>query len=82
MDPVYVVMVNDRHTEPEPFLFSTVVAAIQFARDTAHEWAADPEDIEESDINGWHYHVTYSCEGDSIWVIEKSIDDGAILGAA
>jgi hypothetical protein len=71
---VYVAMICDRHTDPEPHVFSTADAAINYARSQAHANAHDPADVEESDIAGWLYYATYSGEGDSVWVVGKEID--------
>lgn len=72
---LYVVMINDRHTDPEPYVFSTPEAAIDYARSEAHEYARTPEGVEEEPIEGWLYYARYSGEGDSVWVIAKTLDD-------
>lgn len=74
---LYVAMICDRHTDPEPYVFTTKEAAIAYARAEAlglvHE--DHPEDFDESEMpEGWLYHATYSGEGDSVWVIEKKLD--------
>lgn len=74
---VYVAMICDRHADPEPYVFSTPEAAIEYARSEAHEYAHSAEDVEESAIDGWLYHATYSGEGDSVWVVEKELDGSA-----
>jgi hypothetical protein len=71
---VYVAMIADRHTDTEPYVFSTAEAAIEYARQCAQAYARDPEEIEEEQIEGWLYHATYSAEGDSVWVLAKEID--------
>lgn len=71
---VYVAMICDRHTDPEPYVFTTAEAAIDYARSCAVACAREPEDVEESAIDGWLYHATYSEEGDSVWVIAKTLD--------
>jgi hypothetical protein len=72
---IFVAMICDRHADPEAFLFTAAEAAIQFARDTAHGYARSPEDVEESDIKGWLYYATYSNESDSVWVLEKELEE-------
>lgn len=32
------------------------------------------EDIEEADVAGWLYSATWSPEGDSAWVLQKTTD--------
>lgn len=74
-DRVYVVMVDDRHDDPEPFVFTTAEAAIEYARQTAIDSATRPDDVEEEPApDGWLYHARYSVEGDAVWVIEKELD--------
>lgn len=48
MTTVYVAMVCDRHRDPEPFLFATAEAAIDYARGQAARMAHDPDDVDES----------------------------------
>jgi hypothetical protein len=71
---VYVAMICDRHADPEPFVFSAAEAAIAYAREQARTSARGPGDVLESEIEGWLYHASYSNEGDSVWVIEREID--------
>jgi len=71
---IYVAMICDRHTDPEPFLFSTAQAAIEHAKSCALEYAREPEDVEEEPINGWLYYARYS-EEDSVWVLAKQVDE-------
>jgi len=71
---IYVTMVADRHTDPEPYLFTTAAAAIAYAEAAAAENATDPDDIEEEPVEGWLYYARYSVEGDSVWVLGKEID--------
>lgn len=70
---IFIAMINDRHTDPEPFPFTTAEDAINFARTEAYEYAHTVEDVEETNVDGWLYSATYSPEGDSVWVIEKEL---------
>jgi hypothetical protein len=81
---IYVAMICDRHTDPEPYLFTTVQAAIDFARTKAIEYAQFPLDEydddevgeqEPAEDSGWLYLFTYSTEGDSVWVLEKELEE-------
>jgi hypothetical protein len=72
---VYVAMINDRHADPEPKVFSTAEAAINYARSWAQDHALHPSDFAESDVEDWLYYASYSAsEGDSVWVVERTID--------
>jgi hypothetical protein len=73
---LYVAMVADRHTDPEPYVFSTPEAAIGFAREWARDGARREEDFQEEPIDGWLYYARYSVEDDSVWVVEKGLDVG------
>lgn len=67
---VYVVMVNDRHTDPEPFVFSTEDAAVAFARETARDWLVELLGAAE----GWLYYAKHPTESDEVWVVAKMLD--------
>ena len=74
---VYVARVNDRHADPEPYVFTTPDAAIGFARSAALAYAHEAAYVEEGPPpEGWLYHATYSVEGDSVWVLAKALDAG------
>lgn len=77
-ETVYVAMVNDRHTDPEPEVFATAEAAIAYARQEAQEGNRHPEDYAERDPPpaGWLFSATYSVEGDSVWVLAKEVRHG------
>lgn len=75
MSTVYVAMINDRHTDPAGYVFSTPEKAIDFARGYAQNVVHDGCEIEEDPIEGWLYHATYCIEGDSVWVLERVIDE-------
>ena len=70
---VYVAMICDRHSDPEPYVFETAVDAIAYARSEALEGARTPENVVEEQIDAWLYYARYSPEGDSVWVLEKDV---------
>lgn len=74
MTTIYIAMINDRHTDPEPYPFSTAEAAIAYAKACAAEYARNPDYIEAQPIDGWLYYASYSTEGDSVWVVAKDLD--------
>jgi hypothetical protein len=69
---IYIVMINDRHSDPEPYPFETAEAAIDFARNQARELCRHGEP-EETEIRGWLFHSRFSVEGDSVWVVAKEL---------
>lgn len=71
---IYVVIVQDRHSDIEIKLFANKEQAIDKARQLAHEYCSHKEDYEEDlECRGWVFFVRYSCEGDNIRVIEKTL---------
>jgi hypothetical protein len=72
---VYVAVIEDRHTGPEPYVFSSADLAVAYARRWAADFAHEPDDVEEELVDGRLYHANYSEEGDCVWVVEKRIDD-------
>lgn len=68
---LYVVMVNDRHKDPEPYVFSTEDAAVDFARETARGWLVE----HLGGHDGWLFYAQHPTEDDSIWVLRKVADD-------
>ena len=86
MAKIYVVMVEDRHTNTEAHLFSTPENAIAYAHgvlDDNSESAeyVDPEDARMSDEDlaaaGWLFYGCYSTEGDCVWVLPAEMDESA-----
>jgi hypothetical protein len=67
---LYVVMVSDRHTDPEPHLFATEEAALAYARQAADGWLVELL----GGHDGWLYYAEHPTESDSIWVIERTIE--------
>ena len=72
---VYLTFINDHHTDTDAEVFTTAEAAIEGARRMAREACRHPEDYEESAIQGWLFHATYSANGDSVWVIAKEVQE-------
>jgi hypothetical protein len=71
---LYVVMIRERHSGTEAYIFSTPEAAIDYARSAAQA-AWTPEDVEEESIEGWLYCASFSGEGDATWVLERTLDE-------
>ena len=76
---IYVVMINDRHSDPGVRLFSTAVKAIDYAKQFARRCCYSPEDIREELTSGmqragWLYYADYT-EEDSIWVLPCKVDE-------
>jgi len=71
---LYILMVQDCHTDTEPWAFDTAKAAIAAARQLARGLARRTEDYVEAPIAGWLFHARYSFEGDAVWVVAKELN--------
>lgn len=69
-DELYVVMVSDRHVDPEPYLFRTEEAALAFARKAADGWLVERTTDQTPQ---WLYLAWHPTESDAIWVIKRRI---------
>ncbi len=70
---IYLVLIEDRHTDTQAFPFSTAEAAIAYARVVATERARE-EGPREGKVTGWLYYAVYAGDSDCVWVIEKELD--------
>jgi hypothetical protein len=70
MSTVYVVMVDDRHADTEPWLFSSEDTAMAYARRVARDWL-----VEDAAPEGWLYYAKHPVEEDAVWVLAKTLDD-------
>lgn len=77
MTELFIVVVEDRHADPDPYVFTNRRAAIDFAWSQAHTYALADTDVEVRDVEGYEYFVSYSPESDKVWVKAKTLDEGA-----
>lgn len=77
---MYVLMVDDRHLPPTPFIFSDSQRAIEAARKLLAEYldpevaASDPALGESEHPEPELFHAKWNHEGDSMWVAECVVD--------
>jgi hypothetical protein len=69
---IYLVMIDDHHTDTEAHPFRTPNAAIDYARDYLNGCSGEVEELDPPD--GWIFHAEYGTEGDGVWVIETGLD--------
>lgn len=72
-DPIYVCLINDRHTDPQAKVFTTLDGAIEAAR----AWVsgqAHPERFQEEEVEGWLFCVSHEVEEDGAWVTEQRVE--------
>lgn len=74
MTNIYIVMLDDRHVDPEPFPFTTYDAAKNYVTTIAAD-VRHPESIVEYSPppNGWLYLMSYN--GNYVWIVEKEMGD-------
>ena len=69
------VMINDRHTEPTVYVYSTRELAIAAAREYAEAAVHGSCTVDEQvPPDGWLYHAVYCVEGDDVWVVPATLD--------
>lgn len=77
-DNLYVAIWEDRHADAEPYVFSSADDAIAWARGKAREcdWHGELDEELTGPMRsaGWLYYGQYSCEGDSLRVVECVVD--------
>jgi len=74
---LYLVIVEDRHTDTTVHVFSEADKAISAARRLAKQYNHYPEDYAEHDYGkreGWLFYADYSSEGDSVRVVSAVLD--------
>lgn len=70
---IYIVVLEDRHIDAQLEAFTDRAKAIARARELAGSYL-DPRDLlEENTDPTWEVHLTYSCEGDRVWVKEVAL---------
>ena len=72
---VYVVVVLDRHYDPDVKLFTNLEQALAVAQDSALEINEHYASyLEQEDVEGWLFYANCSEEGDYVFVVEKELD--------
>ena len=72
---IFIVIWNDRHAETTVHPFKDLGKAKRWAKEQAKEVCRFPEDLKETPIKGWLYHIEYSCEGDCLWITEHEVEE-------
>jgi hypothetical protein len=70
---IFVVIIEDRHSDVEVLAYTGRDDAIKMARKTAKKYCCF-EDSYEEDESAEHFYATYSCEGDSVRVEEVELN--------
>jgi hypothetical protein len=69
---VYLVILEDRHTDVEVQVYATAAAALRRTIQIMEQYDYTPDEPDE-EIPGWMYHATLSCEGDCVRVEEAEV---------
>lgn len=70
---LYVAVINDRHSDPDPRLFFDLSAAVAVARGYALECTPEPGVIDEEPVDSHLYSVGWGGEGDCAWVVQRKV---------
>ena len=80
MSDVWIVLVEDRHTDVNALPFTSEVAALEAAHAQAEANAVYVGTVREGELNqamiddGWVLWLEYGTEGDSVRVIRRQLD--------
>lgn len=81
---IFIVVQEDRHTDPDVQLFSTEEKAIAYAKSVMEENKDQAQFVDEDEMylpddaldeGGLLFHGTYSTEGDCVWVASRDVDE-------
>jgi hypothetical protein len=79
---VWIVLVEDHHTDVNAIPFSSEEAAVTRAREEATANARHPDDVEWNAglsaamrADGWVLYLPYGTEGDKVRVVRRQMDD-------
>ena len=74
---IYIVIVEDRHSDVEAIPYTNREKAIEVAKKLANKYCRYPEDYQEHDYgkdSGWLFYASYSVESDSVRVVTATMD--------
>lgn len=77
MKKLYIVVIEDRHSDVKLHPFTCPEKAVSEAKRVAKEYCRHEEDYGEHDFgkdDGWLFYANYSCEGDSVTVMTTELD--------
>ena len=78
---IWIVLIEDRHTDVDPRPFTSEEQAIGFAREQAAANARHPEHIRDEELtpgaieDGWVLDIGYSVESDHVRVVKRTMDN-------
>jgi len=72
---IYIVLWNDRHTDPTAHPFLDFEEAKAWAKEQAENHCHFKEYLKEEQVKGWLYFIRYSCEDDCLWITEHKVKE-------
>jgi hypothetical protein len=72
---IWIVLIEDRHTDVEVLPFTSAEAAADAARSSVPDDAQDGELNDAMRRDGWVLYLPYGPEGDFVRVIRRTLDD-------
>ncbi len=75
---IYVAMVDDRHEDTKPHLFSDPERAVEFAKRKIAELAGDPDEVELEPIpdwSDWIYSASHETSSSAVWIVPREMDE-------
>ena len=70
---VFVVLINDRHADPNVAVYDHKETAVTHARNTAKELCRHKEDYEERQVADWIFYASCSPESDYVRVTQETL---------
>lgn len=67
---IYIVMIDDKHTDTDAVPFTNPEAAVAYAREAAAEAYGE---YDEQHIPGWLFSAFYGGDENTVWVVEKEL---------
>jgi hypothetical protein len=70
---VYMLMIEDRHTDPDAQVFTTPAKAVAAAEAYLVDIDRPDVEVEENPPGDWLFYARYSVEGDCVWIVEREL---------
>jgi hypothetical protein len=70
---IWIVLIEDRHSDVEALPFSSEEAAVAKARDSVPDDAVEEEPNSAMRADGWVLYLPYGLEGDCVRVVKRTM---------
>jgi len=79
---LFAVIVEDRHCDVQVEVWDNKKAAVARAKSIAHEYCRYDDDYAEEQIADWIFYARYSCESDSVRVVQVELQTANVKDEA